>query len=263
MPEALRPLAVVTGASSGIGYELAKLAAEAGHDLVLAADRPEIVEAAQALRQFGGWVDYIQVDLSTRDGEEKLIALIGQRPVDLLMANAGHGLGHGFLDQALSDWRHVVDTNITGTLYLVHRLGQKMRERGRGRILFVGSIAALMPGTFQAVYNASKAFIDCFAVALRDELKDSGISVTCLQPGATDTDFFVRAGLDDARIGSGRKDDPAIVAKAGYEAMMRGEGDVVAGLKNRSRATPAAAIPPQGGAAERRRGLAEPGAGLM
>ncbi|CAN7565561.1 SDR family NAD(P)-dependent oxidoreductase [Phenylobacterium sp. LjRoot225] len=257
MAEALRPLAVVTGASSGIGYELAKLAAENGHDLVLAADRPEIVEAAQALRQLGGWVDHIQVDLATRDGEEKLIALIGDRPVDLLMANAGHGLGRGFLDQQLNEWRHVIDTNITGTLYLVHRLGQKMRERDRGRILFVGSIAALMPGISQAVYNASKAFIDSFSLALRRELKDTGITVTCLLPGATDTDFFERAGISDSKVRTSRKDDPAMVAKVGFEAMMRGEGDVVAGFKNRFRA----AVIPQSSFAEMYRGMAEPGAG--
>ena len=260
MSEALRPLAVVTGASSGIGYELAKLAAENGHDLIIAADRPEIVEAAQALRQFGGWVDHLEVDLATREGEEKLIGLIGDRPVDVLMANAGHGLGDGFLDQDLAAWRHVIDTNITGTLYLVHRLGQGMRERDRGRILFTGSIAGLMPGTFQAVYNASKAFIDSFSFALRNELKDTGVTVTCLMPGPTDTDFFERAGLQDTKVGTSKKDDPAMVARVGYEAMMRGDGDVVAGFKNKVQAT-MAAVTPQSALAEMHRGMAEPGSG--
>jgi short-subunit dehydrogenase len=260
MTEALRPLAVVTGASSGIGYELAKLAAEDGHDLVIAADRPEIIEAAQALRQLGGWVDHVEADLSAREGLEKLIALIGDRPVDLLMANAGHGLGHGFLDQELDAWRHVIDTNVTGALYLVHRIGQRMRERDRGRILFTGSVAGLIPGTFQAVYNGSKAFIDSFSFALRNELKGTGVTVTCLMPGATDTDFFERAGLEDTKVGTGRKDDPARVARVGYEAMMKGKGDVVAGFRNKVQAAVAAVTPPSA-LAEIHRGMAEPGSG--
>jgi short-subunit dehydrogenase len=260
MSEALRPLAVITGASSGIGYELAKLAAENGHDLVIAADRPEIVEAAQAFQQLGAKVDQLQVDLSTREGVDKLVQLVGERPVDLLMANAGEGLGHGFLDQRTEDWMHVVNTNIVGTLYLVQKLGERMRERDRGRILFTGSIAGLMPGSFQAVYNGTKAFIDSFSFALRNELKDTGVTVTCLMPGPTDTDFFERAGLEDTKVGTGKKDDPAMVAKVGFHAMMKGEGDVVAGFKNKVQAT-MAAVTPQTGLAEMHRGMAEPGSG--
>ena len=127
---------------------------------------------------------------------------------------------------------HVVNTNITGALYLAQQVGARMRERDRGRILFTGSIAGLMPGSFQAVYNATKAFIDSFSFALRNELKDTGITVTCLMPGSTDTDFFERAGLEDTKVGT-QKDDPAMVAKVGYEAMKKGEGDVVAGMKNK------------------------------
>lgn len=260
MSEALRPLAVVTGASSGIGYELAKLAAEDGHDLVVAADRPEIVEAAQAFEQLGAKVEQLQVDLATRDGVDKLVQLIGDRPVDVLMANAGHGLGHAFLDQQPEDWMHVINTNATGTLYLVQQLGRRMRERDRGRILFTGSIAGLMPGSFQAVYNATKAFIDSFSFALRNELKDTGITVTCLMPGPTDTDFFERAGLKDTKVGTQKKDDPAMVAKVGYEAMQKGEGDVVAGMKNKMQAA-MSAMTPQSTLAEMHRGMAEPGSG--
>ena len=256
----LRPLAVVTGASSGIGYELAKLSAEAGFDLVVAADMPEIVEAAQALRQTGVNVDEIRVDLSTVDGVDALIDLIGERPVDALMANAGHGLGHAFLDQAVEDWRHVLDTNVTGTLYLVQKAAARMVERGQGRILFTGSIAGLMPGTFQAVYNGTKAFIDSFAWALRNELKDTGVTVSCLLPGATETDFFRRAELEDTKIGQAKKDDPADVARTGFEAMMKGEGDVVHGMKNKLQAA-AAAVSPQSMLAEQHRGMAEPGSG--
>jgi short-subunit dehydrogenase len=260
MSEDLRPLAVVTGASSGIGYELAKLAAEAGYDLVIAADRPELVEAAQAFEQLGAKVDQLQVDLSTTDGVDSLVELIAGRPVDVLCANAGHGLGHAFLDQPVDEWRHVLDTNVTGTIYLVQQLAAQMVERGQGRILFTGSIAGLMPGTFQAVYNGTKAFIDSFAWALRNELKDSGVTVSCLMPGATDTEFFERAELLDTKIGQAKKDDPAKVAKTGWDAMMDGEGDVVAGLKNKLQAA-MAAVTPQSQLAEMHRGMAEPGSG--
>ena len=260
MSEDLKPLAVVTGASSGIGYELAKLAALDGFDLVIAADMPEIVEAAQALRQLGGKVEEIRVDLSTEDGVDALVELIGDRPVDALMANAGHGLGKAFLDEDFAKARHVVDTNITGTIYLAHRIGRRMRDRDKGRILFTGSIAGLMPGTFQAVYNGTKAFIDSFAWALRNELKDTGVTVSCLMPGATETDFFHRAGMDDTKVGQGKKDDPADVAKTGFDAMMKGEGDVVHGLKNKIQAA-VAAVTPQSRLAEMHRDMAEPGSG--
>lgn len=260
MSEDLRPLAVITGASSGIGYELAKLAAEDGHDLIIAADRPEIVEAAQAFRALGVNVEHLQVDLSEREGVDRLVALVGVRPVDVLMANAGHGLGHAFLEQPVEDWMHVVDTNITGAIYLVQKLAPAMVERGRGRILFTGSIAGLMPGTFQAVYNGSKAFIDSFSFALRNELKDTGVTVTCLMPGPTDTDFFERAGMEDTKVGTDKKDDPAMVARVGYRAMIHGEGDVVAGLKNKVQAA-MSAVTPQSALAEMHRGMAEPGSG--
>ena len=257
----IRPLAVVTGASSGIRYELAKLAAQDGHDLVIAADRPEIVEAAQALRGLGASVEHLQVDLSTKDGVEQLYGLIGGRPVDALLANAGHGLGHAFLDEDFDEAMHVVNTNITGTIYLAYKVGRDMREGDRGRILFTGSIAGLMPGSFQAVYNGTKAFVDSFSFALRNELKDTGVTVTCLMPGPTDTEFFARAGLLDTKVGADpKKADPADVAKAGYEAMIRGEGDVVAGLKNKIQAA-MAAVTPQSVLAEQHRKMAEPGSG--
>jgi short-subunit dehydrogenase len=260
MSENIRPLAVVTGASSGIGYELAKLAAEDGYDLVIAADRPEIAEAASAFQSGGAKVEHLQVDLATREGVDKLVELIGDRPVDALFANAGHGLGKGFLDENFADAKHVIDTNITGTLYLTHTVVGRMRERDKGQVLFTGSIAGLMPGSFQAVYNGTKAFIDSFSFALRNELKDTGVTVTVLMPGPTDTDFFERADLMDTKVGTGKKDDPAMVAKVGYHAMKKGEGDVVAGFKNKLQAT-MAAVTPQSQLAEMHRGMAEPGSG--
>lgn len=170
-------LAVVTGASSGIGRELAKLCAKDGYDLVIVADEPAIEQAAEALRSHGVSVDAVEADLARENGADKLIAEIGDRDIDLLFLNAGRGLGRGFVDQDWNEARRVIDTNITGTVYLAHRLGRKMVGRGRGRILFTGSIAGFTPGTFQAVYNGTKAFIDSFAIALRHELKDSGVSV--------------------------------------------------------------------------------------
>ena len=141
--ETARPLAVVTGASSGIGYELARLFAEDGHDLVIAADRP-LAEAVQGLTAVGATVEAVEADLATEEGVKALYAKIGDRPVDALAANAGHGLGQGFLDQDFKDILHVIDTNITGTVRLAQLVGRDMRDRGRGRILFTGSIAGLI-----------------------------------------------------------------------------------------------------------------------
>jgi short-subunit dehydrogenase len=256
----IRPLAVVTGASSGIGYELARLAAEQGHDLVVAADQPALVEAEQAFRALGAEVTSVQADLSTTEGCDALIAAVAGRPVDLLMANAGHGLGHAFLDQAWDDARHVIDTNVTGTCYLLHELAPAMRDRGRGRILVTGSIAGLMPGSFQAVYNGTKAFVDSFSWALRNELKDSGVTVTCLMPGATDTEFFARADMLDTKVGQDKKMEAADVARIGFEAMMDGKGDVIAGFKNKVQGA-MAAVTPQSMLAEQHRKMAEPGTG--
>ena len=257
-----RPLAVVTGASSGIGYELAKQAAENGFDLLVVADEPQIHEAAQAFRQLAGTVEAVQADLATRAGVDELHRAILRlaRPVDALMANAGRGLGKAFLDQDFDAVMRVVNTNITGTIDLIQRVGRDMRERGRGRILITGSIAGLVPGSFQAVYNGTKAFLDSFSFALRNELKDAGVTVTCLMPGATDTEFFERADMTDTKVGQGKKDDPADVARTGFKAMMKGEGDVVAGFKNKLQAA-VAAVTPQSALAEMHRGMAEPGSG--
>jgi short-subunit dehydrogenase len=260
MASTVKPLAIVTGASSGIGYELAKLCAGEGFDLIVAADRAAIHAAADDFRQLGVTVDAIEVDLATREGVERLHAVAAGRSVDYLLANAGHGLGGGFLDQDFDDVRHVIDTNLTGTVYLVQLIGRRMRDARRGRILLTGSIAGYMPGTFQAVYNGTKAFIDSFSFALRAELKDSGVTVTCLMPGATDTEFFERADMLDTKVGTDAKDDPADVARDGFDAMMKGLGDVVSGWKNKLQTT-MASVTPSGVLAEQHRRMAEPGSG--
>jgi short-subunit dehydrogenase len=253
-----RPLAIVTGASTGIGLELAKCCAQNGYDLLIAADEPQIEAAAQQLRTSSTSVEALQADLGTPQGVDQLYAAIKGRPVAALLANAGRGLGHAFLDQNFSDIRRVIDTNVSGTVDLIYRVGKSMRDRRSGRILIVGSIAGFMPGTYQAVYNGTKAFLDSFAFALRAELKDQGVTVTCLMPGATETEFFERADMMDTKVGTEKKMSAAEVAKLGFDAMQRGEADVIAGWQNKLRAA-MAHIMPSGALAEQHRKMAAPG----
>ena len=255
----LRKLAVVTGASSGIGLELAKCAAQDGFDLIVAADTP-FVEAGPAFDEYDVTVQSIEADLSSRQGVHQLLDLIASRPVDVLVANAGHGLGHGFLDQATDEWMHVLNTSITGTLLLIQPIAKKMVERGEGKVLITGSVAGHLAGSFQAVYNGSKAFIDCFSAAFNEELRDTGVTVTCLKPGATETAFFHRAELDDTKVGQAKKDDPADVAKAGWEAMKSGEPAVIYGMKNKMEVA-AAGMMTDATTAKLHRAQAEPGSG--
>src|SRR5215218_2362195 len=260
MGQAVRQLAVVTGASTGIGYELAIQCAKHGFDLVVAADEPEINAAADVFRREGVAVDAIEANLATTEGCDRLYSALKGRPVSALLANAGRGLGRAFLDQNWEDIRRVIDTNVTGTVYLIQKIARDMRANGSGRILITGSIAGFMPGTYQAVYNGTKAFLDSFSFAIRAELKDTGVSVTCLMPGATETDFFERADMLDTKVGQQKKDDPADVAKTGFDAMMKGETDVVSGLKNKLQAV-IANVTSADKLAEQHRALAEPGSG--
>jgi short-subunit dehydrogenase len=254
-------LALVTGASSGIGYELAKCCAEDGYDLVIAADEAAIRSVASELAStFGVSVEPLEADLATKSGVDALEKALQGKVPDLLLANAGHGLGKGFFDQDFDEVRHVIDTNITGTVDLIQRVAKKMRDRNSGRILITGSIAGFLPGAFQAVYNGTKAFIDSFSSAIRNELKDTNVSVTCLMPGATETEFFERADMLDTKVGQSKKDDPAMVARTGFDAMMNGEGDVVAGWKNKIQSA-VANVTPAGILAEQHRKMAEPGSG--
>jgi short-subunit dehydrogenase len=252
-----RPYAVVTGASAGIGFDLAREYADHGYDLLIAADDAEIADAAEKLRQAGAHVGAMEADLSGAAGIDKLYAAIGGRQVDAFLANAGRGLGRAFVEQNPAEWMDVINTNITGTLLLVQKIRREMQRAGQGRILITGSIAGFMPGTYQAVYNGTKAFLDSFSFALRRELKGSGVSVTCLMPGATETEFFERADMMDTKIGQQQKDDPRMVARAGFEAMMKGTGEVVTGWQNKLRAA-IAHVAPADALAEMHRGMAEP-----
>ncbi len=264
MAEGNRPLAVVTGASAGIGYQLALLCARAGYDLVVASDEDTISATAQDFRQAGSvHVEAVQADLSTIEGNDALYAATRKvgRPVELLFANAGRGLGHGFLDQDWREVRQVIDTNVTGTIYLVQRIGRDMRGRGAGRILITGSIAGYLAGSYQAVYNGTKAFLNLFGAAIRDELRDTGVSVTVLKPGVTDTNFFETAAMEPGTpVGEGKKDDPADVAKVGFDALMRGDADIVYGLKNKV-ATTITNVLPDSLVAKAHRKMSEPKAG--
>jgi short-subunit dehydrogenase len=251
-------LAIVTGASTGIGFELAHIAAQQGYDLVVVADEPLIDSAADDFRTHGTDVIAVEADLATIEGNDRLLDAAAGRPVDLLLANAGRGLGHAFVDQQVADWRRVIDTNVTGTTYLLQKVAQAMKARGEGRILITGSIAGLMPGSFQAVYNGTKAYLDSFSYALREELKDSGVTVTVLMPGATETEFFDRADMLDTKVGTQEKDDAAKVAQDGWDALMAGAGHVVSGWKNKLQAA-ISHITPDSVLAKMHRDMAEPG----
>jgi short-subunit dehydrogenase len=253
--------ALVTGASSGIGFELARCAASARCDLLIAADEPQIELAAIELRGLGVDVEAVRVDLATPEGVDALYAATQGRPIDCLLANAGHGLGGAFLDQDFARVQHVIETNITGTLALIHKIGRDMRARMRGSILVSGSIEGLMPGTYQAAYNGTKAFLDSFSYALRAELKDSGVSVTWLMPGASETEFFEHADMMDTRLGTETKQPVDQVAKAGFSAMLRGDGEVVAGWSNKLRAA-ISHILPSAPLAEPHRKAAAPGTAI-
>jgi short-subunit dehydrogenase len=244
--------AIITGASSGIGLELAKLAAADGYSLLLAADTP--------FTDVPGGAETIEVDLSTFEGVDRLLTAANGRRIDLLCANAGHGLGRAFLDQSPEEWRHVVYTNVVGTTYLIQKVLGDMVARNDGKLLVTGSIAGYIPGSFQAVYNGSKAFVDSLVAALQNEIKDAdGVTLTNLMPGPTDTEFFRRADMMDTDVGTDpKKEDPADTARHGWDALMAGKASVVSGLKNKVQAA-LSGITPEAVKAEQHRKMAEPG----
>ncbi|WP_293130312.1 SDR family NAD(P)-dependent oxidoreductase [Microcoleus sp. bin38.metabat.b11b12b14.051] len=257
-----RPLAVVTGASNGIGYELAKQFAQNNFDLLVTATGPSINEAAQAFEKLGARVETVQADLATYEGVETLYDKIKAtgRSVDAIAINAGVGVGGDFASETdLKDELNLINLNVVSSVHLAKRVVKDMVDRDRGRILFTSSIAALMPGTFEAVYAASKAFIQSFSEALRNELKDTGVTVTALMPGPTDTNFFHRAQMDDTKVGADEKDDAAQVAKQGFEALMAGKDHVIAGSLKTKIMGAASKILPDTLKAQLHRQLTEPG----
>lgn len=251
--------AIVTGASSGIGYHLAACAARDGYDLLIVADEPAIHTAAADLAALGTKVQAVEADLSTLEGVDTLLAAADGRRIDVLCANAGNSKGGAFLDQPVEVWRRSIDTNVTGTVHLLQRVLTGMVRHGEGKVLVTGSIVGFIPGPFNAIYNATKAFIDNFTEALRNELKEQkGVTLTTLMPGPTDTEFFARADMLDTRVGAMDKDDPAQVARTGWDAMKAGRGHITAGLLNKAQVA-AAGVVPQSVLAEAHRKIAEPG----
>lgn len=255
-----RKLAVVTGASTGIGYELARFAVEDGYDLLICADEPAIGHAAEKLRRLGGTVQTVQVDLATVQGTDDFWAAVGDRHIDIFCANAGRALGTAFHEQEWDAINRLIMLNMVQTTTLLHRVGLKMQAQGHGRILVTGSIGGFVAGPYDAVYNATKAYLDSLCYALQDEWKDSPVTLTCLMPGPTETPIFTRPEnlLADSPIAkSDSKDDVTVVARAGYDAMMTGARGVVPGLTNKLIAMLAGVVP-QGVLAELHRRGAKP-----
>jgi short-subunit dehydrogenase len=259
-----RPLAVVTGAAGGIGLELAMQLAERGFDLVVAAeDDARLRQAAQLIRASGAAVQAVRADLRDYDETERLHAAVtaSGRPVAVAALNVGIGKGGPFVVDELADELSIVDLDVRSTVRPAKRLLPDMTAMDEGRILITSSIASTAPGSFQAVCNAWKSFLQSFAQALRDELRDTGVTVTALMPGPTETDFFRRAGMGGALVGRQEKDDPAQVAKQGLDALMAGADKIVAGsAKTRATGLVSRVIPDRLKAAAHR-SMAEPGSG--
>ena len=264
MEASSRPFAVVTGASSGIGLELARQFVSNGFDVLITAEDSELALAAARLDGLGGRVDSLQVDLATDGGVDELYDHIAEsgRPVAAVALNAGVGGGGAFAtDTRLEDELRIIDLNVRSTVHLAKHVVRDMVARGEGRVLFTSSIASTMPGPFQAVYNASKSFVQSFAVALREELKDTGVTVTSLMPGPTDTEFFERADMEDTKLAQGPQDDPADVAREGFEALMKGEERVVSASLSTKLQGKGSRLLPDSVKAKAHRKMAEPGSG--
>jgi uncharacterized protein len=243
----MRQLALVTGASSGIGLELARQFAEHDFDVIINAEDDELATAEASLAGMGVSVQPVKADLSTYDGVERLWSAVQAtgRPLDAAALNAGIGLNGDFTREIpLEEDLRLIAVNVAAVVHLAKRLLPSMVERGAGRVLITSSVAATMPGPYYATYAASKAFLQSFAQAIRYELKDTGVTVTALQPGPTDTEFFERADMEDTRAGQAKKDDPAEVARDGFKALMAGKDRVVAGsAKNKAQVAAAKVLP--------------------
>lgn len=262
MTSSTRPFAVVTGASSGIGYELAKQFAQNGFDLLIVAGSTGIHDAARTLEGQGAQVEAVQFDLATADGVHGFYGRIqaAGRPVEAVAFNAGVGVGGDFVRETdLEKELNLINLNCVSTVHLAKHVLRDMVARGSGRVLFTASIAGTMPTPFEAVYGASKAFVLSFAESLRSELKDTGVTVTALLPGPTETNFFHRAEMDDTKVGAGKKDPAEDVAKQGFEAMMAGKEKVVAGSLKTKLMGLANDVLPESVKASQHRSMSEPG----
>ena len=260
-PTTTRPCALVTGASSGIGLELAKQFAQHGWDVVVTAEDAELEAAAEQVRALGAGVQAVRADLTRYDGVEELYAALRStgRPLDAAALNAGVGVAGRFTETDLAAELGIVQLNIASTVHLAKRLVPDMVARGEGRLLFTSSTVSRMPAPFQLVYGGSKAFVQSFAQGLRQELADTGVSVTALLPGPTETEFFERADAEDTKVGAASKDSAAQVAEQGYEGLMAGKDHVVAGSLKTRLTTHAAAVTPDVVGAKQHASMSEPG----
>jgi short-subunit dehydrogenase len=229
--------ALVTGATSGIGLELAKLFVKDGYNLVIVArDQEELDKTATAL---GNTVEVITIakDLFDSDNAFKVYDEVKAKgiEIDVLVNNAGHGLYGEFTDTDLKKELNIIQLNISSLVVLTKLFVQDMVKRGSGKILNTSSVASKSPGPWQSVYHATKAFVQSFTEAIRAEVKDKGVTLTALLPGATDTDFFRKADMESSKIvqDESKLADPADVAKDGYEALMAGQDMVISGFKNK------------------------------
>ncbi len=262
MSDPARPLALVTGASSGIGLELAKQFASNGFDLVVVAEDDELEPAAAELRGLGAAVSPVRADLTQRAEVEKVVAAVrgSGRPLDAAALNAGVGVAGRFAETDLDAELGMVELNCASTVQLAKHVVRDMVARDQGRILFTSSVASQAPEPFQAVYAATKAFVQFLALGIREELTDTGVTVTALLPGPTDTEFFDRADATDTKLGaSDKKDDPAQVARQGYDGLMKGEASVFAGSLSSKAMGRLSAMTPDSVATTMKRPMTEPG----
>ena len=235
----VKPLALVTGASNGIGRELAALLAERGFDLVATGRSANTTTAAEHFRGLGAEVEVVQADLSARGDVEKVWRAVEAtgRPLDVAAVNAGASIGGAFLDNDLDEELNLVELNVSSVVHLTKRAAAAMVDRGRGRILITSSVSATLPTPYETVYGPSRAFTRMFALGLREELRGSGVSVTAFLPGATNSDFHARAGMNNTAFGpTAQKNDKTDVARQGYEALMAGKAEVVGGDRATKRA---------------------------
>ena len=236
--ETNKKYALITGGTSGIGYELAKLFAKDGYNLVIAArDENELENTSAELeRDFG--IDVVTFSKNLFDPENAFdlyneIILKGIQ-IDVLVNDAGQGHYGEFVDTDIHRELSIIQLNISSVVVLTKLFLQDMVKRGEGKILNLSSIASKIPGPFQSVYHGTKAFVQSFTEAIRNEVKDSGVIITALLPGATDTDFFNKADMEESKIvQEGKIADPAEVAKDGYDALMKGDDMVISGFKNK------------------------------
>jgi len=258
-----KPLALVTGASSGIGLHLARQFAQHGFDLFLCAEDDGLEAASAGLRAAGAEVRVLRTDLRAEAAVDALYAAVSAsgRPLDAAALNAGVGHGGPFVTADLSESLDIIRLNVLGTVQLAKLVLTDMTARNSGRVLFTSSIASTLPGSFHAVYNASKSFVQSFAEALQDELQGTGVTITSLMPGPTRTNFFHRAEMDDTLLGRGPQEDPGKVARQGFQALMAGRRKVVGGSMLTKAQTAATAVLPDSAKARVHRLLAKPRSG--